>query len=867
MLFCNEITVPSVYSQKAVHGQQKLLPLESVLQAIEETFDIRFSYSDSDIKGHEISFDWQHLTLDEILSKLTATIPFVCKRIDMRYVTLQKKNEMVFSICGYVLDSVTNDPIPFASVTAEDQFFGELTDSKGYFELDNLVRNTRLQIAYFGYKNTTVSAIEFKKSATCKSIYLYEATELLNEVLITDYLAQGMQKKKDGSIQVSPRKLGLLPGLTEPDIFKSLQLLPGVQSSNESASVLHIRGGTPDHNLVLVDGITLYETGHFFGLISAINPYVINTVNFFKNAAYARYGQRIGGVLAINTGDDISEVSYGFGSNLLHADAFVKTPLFEGKTGIVFSFRRSLTDVFNSKPYASFSETTLQDAKVIASINQQSNTVFQSETQNVNNFFYRDFNWKVIQNITEHERLTLSGLYTRNKLDYQENSFENSFESLLSISNTGLGLKWDKNWGTSWSFVSSLSMSKFNSSYVGTLLAIDNGTNSSSLGDFKAVNSVTDFEFKNRFDKTFSQNTVWSFGYQLSRYKVHYDYYNSNRGSQGNNVLGLGAASSSTHSIFATYNMQTDTDWGIMLGVRVPYYTALSQFFTEPRVTLTKYISESLQLCFSAEAKSQLIRQIDEYRFDGLDLTDHIWVLANDRNVPFLKNIQYSIGGVYHKKGWSLDVDFYSKQFSGVALLSSDIATLSSPYLYGTSNTYGIDILLKKRFNKYKTWLSYTLSNTSYSFEKLNNGARLQGMQDIPHTLVWSHNYSLGQVDFSLGLNWHSGIPYTAALDVVNGPLDTPQILYGNERNTERLPAYKKVDFSVVYNFSFSKNSNYKGKLGLSLGNVFDTENILDRTNEIVYSPSTLSGKDYVLEVKERKALGRTPNLVFRFYF
>ena len=135
---------------------------------------------------------------------------------------------------------------------------------------------------------------------------------------------------------------------------------------------------------------------------------------------------------------------------------------------------------------------------------------------------------------------------------------------------------------------------------------------------------------------------------------------------------------------------------------------------------------------------------------------------------------------------------FLCKTISGVALLSSQIATLSSPYLYGTSSTYGMDLLLKKSFYKYKTWLSYTLSNTSYNFDKLDNGARLQGMQDIPHNLVWSHNYSLGKVDLSLGFNWHSGIPYTAPLDVVNGPLDTPQILYGEARNTERLPDIKK---------------------------------------------------------------------------
>ena len=856
-----------MYGQEDILGGRTMISLESVLQSLEETYEIRFSYNYSDISAVKIDSDWELLSLDEVLIYLQARTPFVYNRIDTRYVTLQKKREAGFSICGYVLDAVSKAPISFASVATEDKYLGVLTDSEGYFELQNITSTATLNISYLGFKKVVLPAVQFKHNTNCRSVLLFEATEVLNVVLITDYLAQGMQKKKDGSIQISPRKLGILPGLTEPDIFKSLQLLPGVQSSNESASVLHIRGGTPDHNLVLVDGITLYETGHFFGLISALNPYVINTVDFYKNAANARYGQRIGGVLVINTGDDISETTYGFGSNLLHADAFLKTPLFEGKTGFVFSVRRSLMDVFNSKPYASFSEATLQDAQVIASINQQPNKVFASESRNENNFFYRDFNWKVIQKITANDRLILSGLYTRNKLEYQEYSSANSFESLLSISNNGLGLKWDKNWGASWNFTSSLALSKFNSSYKGTLNANDTDTQTRSLGDFDAVNSVTDFEFMNRFKKTLSKNTVWSFGYQFSKYKVHYDYYNSNRGSQGNNVLGLGAAKSNTHAFFATYNTQTESDWEIMLGFRIPYYTALSYFFTEPRVSLTKYISKPLQLRFSAEAKSQLIRQIDEYRFDGLNLTDHIWVLANDRNVPFLKNIQYSIGGIYHTKGWSLDIDFYAKQFSGVALLSSDIATLSSPYLYGISNTYGIDVLLKKRFNKYKTWLSYTLSNTSYNFAKLDNGARLQGMQDIPHTLVWSHNYSVRQVDFSLGLNWHSGIPYTAPLGLVTGPLDTPQILYGEARNTERLPVYKKVDFSIIYNFEFSETSNYKGKIGLSLLNIFDTENILDRTNEVVYSPSSLSEDNYILEIKERKSLGRTPNLVFRVYF
>ena len=155
-----------------------------------------------------------------------------------------KKKAIEFSICGYIVEALSKAPIPYASISTEENSLGVLTDDKGYFELSNLTSSTILNISYFGFKNKVLPALQFKKAKECQSVSLYEATEVLNEVMITNYLAEGMQKKKDGTIQISPRKLGILPGLTEPDIFKSLQLLPGVQSSNESASVLHIRGGT-----------------------------------------------------------------------------------------------------------------------------------------------------------------------------------------------------------------------------------------------------------------------------------------------------------------------------------------------------------------------------------------------------------------------------------------------------------------------------------------------------------------------------------------------------------------------------------------------------------------------------------------------
>ena len=124
--------------------------------------------------------------------------------------------------------------------------------------------------------------------------------------------------ENDGSITVNPDELGILPGLTEPDVLQSLQLLPGISSPTESASDIHIRGGTPDQNLVLWDGIKMYHQGHFFGQISAFNPYITETINVFRSGTSSKYGDRISGVIDIRSSDKVHDsLHIGIGANLI----------------------------------------------------------------------------------------------------------------------------------------------------------------------------------------------------------------------------------------------------------------------------------------------------------------------------------------------------------------------------------------------------------------------------------------------------------------------------------------------------------------------------------------------------------------------
>jgi len=154
----------------------------------------------------------------------------------------------------------------------------------------------------------------------------------LKEVVINGYLTKGISKKKNATFEISPRKLEILPGLTEPDIFESIQQFPGVVSPNETATGLIVRGGLSDQNRIIWDGINMYHSGHLFGMISAFNPNITEKVIFHNKGTNPKFGERISSVIDISTKTKLSKkVEAEFGINAINFDAYLSIPIIEDK--------------------------------------------------------------------------------------------------------------------------------------------------------------------------------------------------------------------------------------------------------------------------------------------------------------------------------------------------------------------------------------------------------------------------------------------------------------------------------------------------------------------------------------------------------
>lgn len=220
------------------------IALSSLLITLEKDYDIKFSFSDTDVKNIFIDAPKPGISIDELLTFLNEKTFLHFKTLDNRYVTVSFLNKSI-SICGTVLDANSLTPLNLASVTLDDFNTETTTNNEGVFYLNNIPVNATLSISFISFKTIKITAKELF-SITCKQLFLEEETEQLSEITMQKLLTSGLQKNADGSTVLNTEKFGILPGLIEPDILQTIKILPGIESVNESVSNINVRGGTND---------------------------------------------------------------------------------------------------------------------------------------------------------------------------------------------------------------------------------------------------------------------------------------------------------------------------------------------------------------------------------------------------------------------------------------------------------------------------------------------------------------------------------------------------------------------------------------------------------------------------------------------
>ncbi|MCB0457972.1 MAG: TonB-dependent receptor plug domain-containing protein, partial [Flavobacteriaceae bacterium] len=368
---------------QAVLVAQEMQPLLEIVKELEVKHEVKFSYVEQELAGVEAEKLATEASLTESLQKLNATTSFQFLKINHRYYTISKKEVVASNYCGKLIDVSTGLPLESASVIISNNNFATITDQNGIFYIPNSFISEAIYISYLGYETLTITSANI--ASNCPEIFIAPTISKLNEVLISNVLVRGISRNVNGSTSLHTQNFGLLPGQTENDVLQMVQALPGIESSNETISTINIRGGTHDENLILWEGIRMYQTGHFFGLISAFNPNLTKEVSVYKNGTPSQFGESVSGVIDMASGNAISKkFKGGIGTNLINANAFLETPISKN-LGFQIAGRSSISELVKTPIYNSFSNRIFQETEITNLTNP--NLVSNLQTKEFFHFF------------------------------------------------------------------------------------------------------------------------------------------------------------------------------------------------------------------------------------------------------------------------------------------------------------------------------------------------------------------------------------------------------------------------------------------------------------------------------------------------
>lgn len=836
-------------AQKKQNYNFNNISLNEVIKEIEQQYGVDFSYAIDLIQDKHITLNAEDVELGELLKILESQTSLTFEKISESQIIIAPKNTNN-KICGYVLDFDTKLPVPYAVISAST---GErtTTDSKGFFLLKKTEDN------YFLISNLGYITQEFLGKTTCQQIFLTADNELLDEVIISGYVTSGIDRKNDGSIDVNSNSLGILPGLVTHDLLQSIQLIPGINSLDESASGIQIRGGSPDQNLVLFDDIKLFNTGHFYGMFSTLNPYATQKARIFKSGTSAAYGDRVSGIIDITSGENIpNKTEYGFGIDGLSIDGYIKTPL-TSKIAVYAFGRRSSTDIYRSSTYESYSDKIFTNTGTVRNANGEIIYVPSddeyTEDSSSDSFSFHDINAKIIFTPNTNNKLILSCLVTRNAIDFTFNDDGETKVDDLITTNNGFSFKWqNKNSETSKQeiilYYSKYDSKYFNKELMGEALIETNIRN----------NSITEVGLKIKANRKIGKRQNLTFGYQISNSEVDIDIIKDEPIDPEENRFVKSDNENLKNALYLEYNYNTVNSSLIGLGLRAVHYGSLENVYIEPRINAEYKLSKTLRIKGSLERRHQPISQILEFDQGELRLENSTWQLSNKSDTPLLRSDQISTGLLYHYKSWTIDLDAYYKNLSGLTSLTSGFGTPQLELDKGKSIIKGIDVLIKKRIDNYRIWAGYTFNDIRYNFPNIQIGD-FPGNNDITHSFRISNTLRINDFEISLGWQYRTGEPFTP---ITSFDSETSLVSYG-KINSVRLKDYHRLDASAIYNFKINKTKNWKGQLGISILNIYNRKIPISYTYR---SENEGSGLE-LQQVIQRFSLGITPNASFRLFF
>ena len=881
---------------KVVHGQQfdhilldtlYIMPMDQMLDDIARKYHIRFAFDRETLSQFEVNerpmkkplplflnqecgsrkLKW-HVGPDSVIYILEKYENLTSKPVEAEQV--QKKNysgpssKKGFILTGVVRDHRTGEALPFANVGVRGTTLGTYTNADGFFTLLQVPYDTAtILITYIGYKTgfvymtpgTPVTGLLIEMEAESQVLKEVEVKGTQDQLLTTN--------DKISLFKITPQKLSNLPNIGEKDVIRSFQLLPGVSAANESSSNLYVRGGTPDQNLLLYDGFTVYQVDHLYGFYSAFNSNAIKDVQLYKGGFDAKYGGRLSSVTEI-TGKDGNSKRFAMGGeiSLLSFNLYLELPIGKRFTSLV-AFRRSYQGLLYDKIFKQFNKTTEVKQVSFKGAGPMGNA--PSMESDVKSYFY-DVNAKFTYKPSKKDILSLSFYNGTDNLDNSTNvsgggggggfSFNMDNSDLTKYGNIGSGFRWTRNWNERLYGNILLSVSN----YYSNRNRSNSGTHSgeSSQGSFNSgvveKNDLVDLSLKSDYTLALNNSHQLGFGLYLTDYSISYNFGQSDTSMVLNK---------DQHGILGGIYLQdkiriSRARLTITPGVRLSWFSPTGELYPEPRLAVAYNLTNNFKLIAQTGKYDQFANRV--VREDFLSGSRDFWILSDKSTIPVSSAWHYIAGISYENNDFLASIEGYYKNIRGVTEYSlrfqptREGATYAENFFHGVGYAEGLEFLVQKKQGDFTGWVSYTLGQVKNQIDVYGSDY-FPASQDVTNEFKCVGMYDYKNWSFSLTWLFASGRPYTApdgayTLNLLNGT--TQMYIDFGTKNSSRLPAYHRMDLSVNYHFRNAETKNEWGNIGLSVFNVYNRRNIWYKEYQII--------DGNVIET-DKLFLGFTPNL------
>lgn len=737
------------------------------------------------------------------------------------------------TISGYVTDGRSQETLLGASVYEASTMKGSVTNNFGYYTLKLTEGQVDFRASFVGY-DPYQARFELKND-TVINIALAQSNQL-NEVTVTARAIESNVKGTQMStIELPVLQLKKVPALFgETDVIKALQLLPGVQSGTEGSAGMYVRGGGPDENLILLDGVPLYNVNHAAGFFSAFNSDAIKNVTLYKGNFPARFGGRLSSVVDVRMKDgDMYEYHGNLSLGLIASKVNVEGPIIKGKTSFNLSFRRTYYDLIT--------------APLMDIIAKQ-----QAEGGNSSawgGYYFYDLNLKLNHKFSDKDRLFFS-LYSGDDKVYARAKYKENYHSNYSGDvNYSERLDLDWKWGNRvaalrWNHVIQpnlfMNITGAYTQYRHYLGAEMGGEETRAemgqqvMSYYESMSmglhsGIFDYSAKADFDYKPFENHDVKFGGGLTHhtYKPTTTGIHISEGHDGQTTFAYDSVTSDSRIHALETDLYIEDNWDISnffklnLGAHYSTFTVDKKTYhsVQPRVSLRSLITENFSLKAGYAYMSQYIHLLSS---NAISLPTDLWVPVTGEIIPMNAH-QFAVGAFYDWNGFEFSLEGYYKKMNnvmeykdGTSFFTLDQTDWQDKVVMGDGWAYGIELFAQKQVGKFTGWIGYTWAHADRLFnrpgQELNFGnvfpAKYDRRHDLNIVLMYEFN---DRIDVGATWIYSSGNCATLTLQDYHGLnlygdnsyYYPTTIGYIESRNNYRYNSYQRLD--LVANFHKQK--------------------------------------------------------------